>query len=233
MLQRTSEQAAGGGFSLLIGIGTLLLAATGVFAQLQAALNRAWSVAPDPQKGGVKSFIGKRLLSLGMVLAVGFLLVVSLALSAVISAVGAHFAGMLPDLLSEGTLRLLNLGVSFAVFAVVFAAIYKWLPDARIEWRDVWVGALGTATLFVLGKTIIGFYLGRSDVGEAYGAAGALAVIMLWVYYTSNIMLLGAEFTQIWARRYGARIQPERNAVRVIRKFEHAEPRPSRSAART
>ena len=222
MLQQTAAQTSGAGLSLIISVGALLLAATGVFAQLQEALNRAWSVMPDPRRGGIKNFVGKRLLSLGMVLAVGFLLLVSLALSAMITAVSVHFRSLLPAALSEGTLQLLNGGVTFFIFALLFAAIYRWLPDAIIQWRDVWAGALGTAILFVVGKLLIGLYLGRSNVAEAYGAAGALAVIMVWVYYTSSILLLGAEFTQVWARRHGGRIKPERNAVYVQRRLDYA-----------
>jgi membrane protein len=224
MLQRTSAETSGAGLSLIISIGALLLAATGVFAQLQAALNRAWGVMPDPRQGGVKSFLGKRLLSLGMVLAIGFLLLVSLALSAMVSALSVHFRSLLPASLSEGTLHLVNAGVSFVIFALLFAAIYKWLPDAKITWRDVWVGALGTAILFAVGKSLIGLYLGHSNVATAYGAAGALAVIMVWVYYTASILLLGAEFTQVWARRRGGRIQPEKDAIRVVRRLDYEAP---------
>ncbi|MCW5978380.1 MAG: YihY/virulence factor BrkB family protein [Bryobacteraceae bacterium] len=223
MLDRTAEQTTGAGASLWIGFGALLFAATAVFAQLQTALNRTWGVAPDPERGGLRNFLGKRLLSLGMVLALGFLLLVSLALSAILSAMGAHFGYLLPAGLSEGVLRLLNSAFSFMVFALLFAAIFKWLPDAVIRWRDVWAGAAGTALLFVIGKMAIGLYLGRSNPGEAFGAAGALAIIMLWVYYTSIVLLLGAEFTQVWARSYGSRIRPEPSAVRVIRRYEQVK----------
>ena len=223
MLQLTSQKAiSGGGVSLLVSFGVLLVAVTGVFAQLQAALNRAWSVSPDPDRRGIKSFLGKRFLSLGMVLVIGFLLLVSLALSAMIGAIGAHLSNLLPDYLSEGTLRTLNFGVSFAVFTLLFAAIYKWLPDAVIRWRDVWIGAVGTATLFALGKMALGVYLGRSDF-TVYGAGGALVLILIWVYYSSIILLFGAEFTQVWARHYGTQIMPVGRAVRVVRRFEHVK----------
>jgi membrane protein len=201
----------------VLGIVALLLGATGVFGQLQAALNRAWEVAPDPEQGGLKSFLMKRVFSLGMVLALAFVLLVSLVLSAVLSAFGDSLGRFLPDGLSGPLLHAINFAFSFAVITLLFAAIFKILPDATIAWRDVWVGGAVTALLFTVGKFLLGLYLGRSNPGEAFGAAGALALMLVWIYYTSMIVFFGAEFTQTWAERRGRGIEPEKGAVRVVR----------------
>lgn len=214
MLENANRPGAGGLLPTLLGIAGLLFGATGAFIQLQSALNTAWDVKPDPAQGGVRNFLTKRLLSLGMILGVGFLVLVSLALSAVLSAAGSSIERFLPEALSGPLLFAFNGALSFAVITLLFAAIYKVLPDAVIRWREVWVGAAATALLFVLGKFAIGLYIGQSDPGSAYGAASSLAVILVWVYYASIIVLLGAEFTQVWARRRGFAIVPEAGAVR-------------------
>lgn len=213
-----SEAGRPGGGSLvatLLGIGALLFGATGAFVQLQAALNKVWEVQPDPDKGGFRTFLTKRLLSFGMVLAVAFVLLVSLVLSAMLSAFGDALGAWLGTGLSSIALRGVELGVSLVVFSLLFGAIFRTLPDATIEWKEVAVGAVVTAAVFILGRFAIGFYLGRSDPGSAYGAAGSLAVILIWIYFSSMILLLGAEFTQVWARRRGKPIRPEPGAVRV------------------
>ncbi|MDQ3556447.1 MAG: YihY/virulence factor BrkB family protein [Gemmatimonadota bacterium] len=215
MLESAEQPGNRSGVAALLGIAALLFGATGAFAQLQNSLNAAWKVKPDPNKGGLKNFILKRVLSFGMILGVGFLLLVSLALSALLSAFGDVLAGFVPGGASELVLHAINLGVSLLVITALFAAIFKILPDARIGWRDVGVGALTTALLFVLGKFAIGLYLGRSDPGSAFGAAGSLAIILVWIYYSSMILLLGAEFTHTWATRHGGGIKPEKGAVRV------------------
>jgi len=199
-----------GPVATILGVLALLFGALGAFMQLQGALNKAWEVKPDPKKGGVRQFIAKRVLSAGMILAVAFLLMVSLAVSAVLSALGAKL-----DFVPEPALQALDLTLSLAVITVMFAAIFRFLPDAEIAWRDVWVGALFTSMLFVLGKFAIGFYLGRSAPGDAFGAASALAVILVWIYYAGMIVLLGAEFTQAWAERRGSYKRPENGAVHV------------------
>jgi membrane protein len=206
-----ADQPEGRGVRALVGIGALVLGATGAFLQLQGALNRAWGVEPDPDAGGIRNFVLKRALSLGMIFGLAFLLLVSLALSAAISMLGDVVERILPGV-SEGFLLLLDFGLSLGVITVLFAAMFKVLPDARIAWKDVWVGAAATALLFVIGKFALGFYLGRSNPGEAYGAAGSLALILVWIYYASMIVLLGAEFTQVWAERRGAGIEPEEGA---------------------
>lgn len=214
MLTRAERPGAGGVLATVLGLGALLFGALGAFMQLQGALNRAWEVKPDPKKGGIRQFIAKRVLSAGMILAVAFLLMVSLAMSAIVSALGAKLA-----FIPEPALHTVDVTLSFAVITVLFAAIFRFLPDAEIAWRDVWLGALVTSILFVIGKFVIGFYLGRSAPGDAYGAAGALAVILVWIYYAGMIVLFGAEFTQAWAGRRGARKEPEQGAMKV----EHRE----------
>lgn len=215
MIANASEAGGGATLATVLGVAALVFGATGAFAQLQKALNAAWEVEPDPESGGLKGFLSKRLLSLGMVLAVAFLLLVSLALSAILQAAGDYVSGRLGGL-SGTLLGALNAGVSLLVVTLLFAAIYKVLPDARIAWRDVLVGALLTSLLFALGKWAISLYLGTADIGSTYGAAGSLAVILVWVYYASMVLLLGAEMTQVWAQRYGSPIVPEEGAVRVV-----------------
>ena len=200
----------------VLSVGALLLGASGAFGQLQAAINRAWEVAPDPAQGGIKAFLLKRVFSFGIILSVAFLLLVSLVLSAALSAFGGALGAMLPEGLSATLLQVLNQVLSLVVITGLFAALFKVLPDATVVWRDVWVGAAVTAVLFVVGKFLIGVYLGQSNPGQAFGAAGSLAVLLVWIYYSSMILLYGAEFTQIWAERRGQGIRPERGAVRVV-----------------
>jgi len=216
ILAQLHEPGAGGTLATVLSIGALVLGASGAFGQLQAALNRAWEVGPDPEQGGLKAFMLKRLFSFGMILSVAFLLLVSLVVSAVLSAFGGALGQMLPAGLSTTLLQVVNVVISFLVITAVFAAIFKVLPDATAAWRDVLVGGAVTAFLFSVGKFLIGFYLGRSNPGQAFGAAGSLAVLLVWIYYSSMIVLLGAEFTQAWAERRGSGIAPERGAVRVI-----------------
>ena len=207
-----AKQPGGGVMATLLGLGAVVLGATGAFMQLQTALDRAWEVKPDPKAGGFKNFIFKRVLSLGMVLGIAFLLLVSLALSAALTAVGGAIGALIPGA-SALVVGILQTLVSLAVITLLFAAIFKVLPDAVIAWRDVWVGALVTAVLFEVGKWGIGLYLGNSNPGKAYGAAGSLAVLLVWIYYTAMIVLFGAEFTQTWAVRRGSGIRPEEGAV--------------------
>jgi membrane protein len=217
ILEQAQAPGSGSGVTAVLSVLALLLGATGAFGQLQAALNRSWEVAPDPDKGGIKQFLLKRVFSFGMILSVAFLLLVSLVLSAALTAFGGALGSMLPDGVSATLLQVVNQLVSLVVIAVLFAALFKVLPDARVAWRDVWVGGAVTALLFVLGKFLIGLYLGRSNPGQAFGAAGSLAVLLVWIYYSSMILLLGAEFTQLWAERKGQGIAPERGAMRVVR----------------
>lgn len=180
-----------------IAAGTMLLGASGAFAQLQAALDEIWGAEGRPQPGGVRGALRRRLLSLGMVLAIGFLLLVSLLLATGIAALDELVRPAWRDW--QALLALLNGATSLALATLLFAAIFKVLPDRDVAWRDVAVGAFATALLFEVGKWAIGVYLGNAAVGSMYGAFGSLVVLMVWVYYSSQIVFLGAQFTRIWS----------------------------------
>lgn len=199
----------------LVSLGVLLFSASGVFAQLQSALNRIWDVKAKPGVG-IKGWIRKRLLSFGMVLALAFVLLVSVAATAIITGMfgdGKRAPGWVGMLLQT-----LNTIVSIGVFTLLFGLIFKYLPDVRIAWRDVWVGAAITAVLFSGGKYLLGAYLGESAVGSSYGAAGSLIALLVWVYYSALILFLGAEVTEVYARRTGSSIEPDAYAVRIGKK---------------
>lgn len=200
-------------------VAILIVGSTVVFAELQAALNVIWDVQADPAHGAIRGFLRGRLLSLTVVIGVGFLLLVSLLVSAGLAGAQEYLTGLLPGL--PGLWRALHLVVSFLIITLLFAMIYKILPDVRITWRDVAVGAAVTAVLFSLGKYAIGAYLGQMSVGSAYGAAGSFAVLLIWVYYSALVCFFGAEFTQVFARRAGSGIHPQRHAVRLGHKPDH------------
>lgn len=195
-----------------VGIGVLLFAATGVFAQLKDAMNTIWGISVKPGRG-VKAAVRKRLLALSMVLVMGFLLLVSLVISAATAAATRWVGDALP--LPAFAFQALSLVVSVGVVTLVFAMIFKILPDADVRWKDVWIGAFITAVLFSLGKFLLALYISQKGASSAYGAAGALILLLTWVYYSTNILMLGAEFTQVYARRRGRRIEPKDNAERV------------------
>lgn len=197
------------GVASLISVVVLLIGASGVFAQLQEALNTVWNVKAKPN-AGIWQFIRKRLLSFGMVLAIGFLLLVSLILSAMLSGISKLEISLLPGF--TPLWQILNFAISFGFISLLFALIYKYLPDVKIRWKDVTIGAIITALLFTLGKFLIGLYLGRGSLGSAYGAAGSLIVFLAWVFYSAQILLFGAEFTQVYARKYGRKIRPDSHA---------------------
>jgi membrane protein len=194
--------------AIVVGVVVLLLGASGVFTELQDSLNTVWGVTPKPGRG-VWAVIRERFLSFAMVLGTGFLLLVSLVLSAALT--GLTRVMGLAAIGAVG--QVLSFCLSFAVITLLFALIYKVLPDVEIRWGDVWVGALGTALLFTVGKLLIGLYLGHASVGSAYGAAGSLVVFVVWAYYSSLILFFGAEFTKVYADRFGSRIRPAANAV--------------------
>jgi membrane protein len=205
----------------VLGIGLLVFAATGVLAQLQYSLNMTWEVEPDPEQGGVKNFLLKRVLSLAMLLAIAFLLLVALVVTTALEAFQRQIQAWFVSEAASAIITAANVVLSLVVITFLFSAIYKVLPDAAITWRDVAVGSVVSAVLFVIGKQLIGVYLGNSRVATPYGAASALAVILIWVYYASLILLYGAEFTQVWARRYGRGLHPVRGAVRTVRRKNH------------
>ncbi len=200
-----------GTLATVIGIVILLFGASGVFSQLQETMNIIWKAKP-PKINGILNWIRLRFLSFAMVVGIGFLLLVSLLITAAISAVGRYLEGKTPGW--EGLWHLINAGVSLGIISLLFAMIYKVLPDTRVEWRDVWLGALVTAILFSLGKLGIGIYLGKTSVASSYGAAGSVAILLIWVYYSAQILFLGAEFTQVYAsyRRERLKARTEHDA---------------------
>ena len=211
-----------GAWATVIAVATLFVGATGVFVQLQDALNSVWGVRRVPGRG-LRNFMKDRLLSFALIVGIGFLLLVSLILSAGLSALGKFMAGLLPA--QETIWHGINFVVSFGVITLLFAMIFKVLPDVKIAWRDVWIGAVITAFLFNLGKLLLGFYLGRSSVASAYGAAGSLVLVLLWVYYSAQILFFGAKFTQVYSNRYGSHLEPVPGAEVVTLKEMFSEQR--------
>ena len=206
-----ASQNEGTVISSILGVATLLFGATGVFYQLQQILNKMWGVKPKPKQKLLK-LIRDRVFSFGLILAVGFLLLVSLVVSAGLSAASEWVSGYVSESFNI-IFKLLDFVVSLGVVTLLFASIYKFLPDAKISWRDVWVGALLTSVLFVIAKLALGLYFGKSDPGSTYGAAGSIILIMLWVSYAGLILLFGAEFTQVYANHHGKKVQPTDTAV--------------------
>ncbi len=201
----------------LIGIVTLVISSTGFFAQLQDALNMIWNVEGKPH-GNVTWFVKKRALSFAMILGIGFLLLLALVVSAALSALGTLFG----SIFTAVVLHVLNWAATFTIVTLLFAMIFNILPDVAIKWRDVWVGSGLTAVLFTVGKFLIGLYLGRSVLGTTYGAAGSVIVFMVWIYYSAQIFLLGAEFTQVYARYMGSVVtlkKGRRKPVEVARQI--------------
>jgi membrane protein len=197
------DKPEGGLIATATGIGALLLGAMTVFGELQNALDRIWRAPARKKSAGWWNLVHSRLLSFGMILGIAFLLMVSLVLSALLSALGKLWGPAFKDW--ETLAHFVDVFISFGMVTVLFAMIYKFIPRVRIPWRDVWVGAGVTAVLFAVGKLAIGLYIGKSTVASAFGAAGSLAVMMVWVYYSAQIFLLGAEFTWVYAHTYGSR----------------------------
>lgn len=187
----------------IIAVVTLLLGATSVFAELQSSLDRIWRAPALQQTSGLWALLRQRLLSFGMIVSIGFLLLVSLVVSAALSALGTWSRGFLPGW--EVLLQVANLVVSFCITSVLFAMVYRILPRVWVAWRDVWIGAAVTALLFSVGKLAIGLYLGKAGVTSGFGAAGSLVVMLVWVYYSAQVFLLGAEFTWVFAHSHGSR----------------------------
>jgi membrane protein len=205
-------------WAVSLGIVMVIIGATAVFGQLQSALNYIWDVKSKPDRSVLGSLLIDRLRSFSIAICVGFLLLVSLVISAVLDALRDYMNLWLPGM--PWFWQMGNVVASFVVIAILFAMIYKFLPDVVISWKDVWIGASVTAFLFTGGKYLLGIYLGHTATASAFGAAGSLVVLLFWVYYSSVIVFLGAEFTQVYARRYGSRICPQAHAVRVGRKTD-------------
>lgn len=220
MVAQTSR-TEGGWIATLIGVVTLLVGATGVMVELQGALNTVWKVKPKPGQG-MKKVVRSRLVALGLVISMGFLLLVSLIVSAFLAWIAARLQQYLPEW--NVLDYLLGEAITVGGVALLFALIFKLLPDADITWRDVWVGALVTTLLFEVGKVLIGFYLGKASVTSTFGAAGSLAALLVWVYYSAQIVLLGAEFTRSYANHFGSHVVPKENAVQAEQEVHAPEP---------
>src|SRR5215207_3355221 len=212
MIQEANAKPKTGIISSIVGIVALLFGAGGVVGQLQTSLNKIWEVTPKPGQG-IWGFLRQRFFSFAMVLGIGFLLLVSLVVTAVLSS----FTGMLSSFLGDATFvaHAIDILVSFGFVTLLFALIYKYVPDVEIQWKDVWVGAALTAILFTIGKYLIGLYIGTSGVSSTFGAAGSLITILVWVYYSSLIFFLGAEFTRVYATEYGSGVAPAENAQQM------------------
>jgi membrane protein len=213
-----------GVFATIIGVGALVFAAVGVVVQLKDALNTVWGVE-SPPGSGIWRFVRTYIWSLAGVLSLGFLLLISMLLTAALSAAGKYIAPYLP----EAALQAAGFLASFAVISVLFAMMFKWLPDTPIAWRDVWLGAILTAALFEVGKLLIGLYIGKQGLESTYGAAASIVVVLIWVYYTAQLVLMGAEFTNVYACRWGSKRHAAATDGRTSR-GKSAEVEPARAA---
>jgi membrane protein len=210
ILQSAEEPGNGELLPTLLGVALLVFGASGVFTQLQDAMNTIFGVKPDPKRG-IMGLIKDRFLSFTMVLTIGFILLVSLVLSTVLASFGGFIGGLVTE--AEALLWIINFLISFGIFMLLFALIFKTIPDVKISWRDVLIGAAVTALLFKIGEYALSFYFERSDPTSAFGAAGSIILLLLWIYYSAQIIFLGAEFTEVYARRVGSGIQVEEDAV--------------------
>jgi membrane protein len=227
---QAAEKPKSGTIATIIGVVMLLLGASGLFAQLKDALNTIWNVEPK-KAAGVMGMIKERFLSMAMVLGIGFLLLITLVFDAVISAMGPMLERLVGG---EALIQAIQLVLSFVISTVLFACIFRILPDLKIAWKDVWFGAIFTSFLFVIGKWGLGLYLGKAAVGSAYGAAGSLVILLVWVYWSAQILFLGAEFTQVYARTFGSlkgdtsKRQAREQAARPEDRPKATEPAPAR-----
>ena len=226
MIESAAEKPDSGWFATILGMALLLFGAAGVVTQLQDSLNTIWGVAPKPGRG-LRGFLRDRVVSFSMVLGVGFLLLVSLVVSAALTALTQVLGYLLPG--TAALAYVMDIIVSFGFITFLFALIYKFMPDARIAWRDVWIGAAMTSFLFSIGKFLIGLYLGHSTVISIYGAAGSLVSVLLWVYYSALIFFFGAEFTQVYASKVGSGVVPAANAESVRLQKRQSPPPEERS----
>ncbi|MBF2063149.1 MAG: YihY/virulence factor BrkB family protein [Calothrix sp. C42_A2020_038] len=207
-----ASQPQQGTVASIISVAVLLFGATGLFTELQDALNTIWEVQPKPGRA-VKNMVRQRFLSFAMILGIGFLLLVSLVVSTALSTAITYFSNILPG--ADIVWQFVNFLLSFAITTVLFGLIFKVLPDVKITWSDVLIGASITSLLFSLGRYLLGLYLARATFTSTYGAAGSIVVILFWVNYAAQILFFGAEFTQVYARRYGTQIVPDKNAVPI------------------
>lgn len=210
---KSASLSGKGTVTAIFGIITLVIGATTVFAEIQDSINTIWGLKPKPKKGWLKMLLD-RLLSFSIVVSLGFLLLVSLVITGLVEALSQHLEKVFPDL-AVLVIYILNILITFIVVTLLFAIVFKVLPDAKIKWRDVITGAMITALLFMIGKFAITFYIGSSNVSSAYGTAGSLVILLLWIYYSSLILYFGAEFTKAYATAYGGLIQPNQYAVWV------------------
>lgn len=221
LIIKVSEPKSGM-IATLVGLATLLWGASNVFTNLKDALNTIWNVTPPPGRG-IWGFFQDRVLSFAMILGIGFLLLVSLVISAVLAAISSWLNGVLQ--LPVGIWQIVDFALSFGVVTMLFALIYKLLPDVELAWNDVWIGASITSMLFTIGKSLIGAYLGGSGIASTYGAAGSFVIILLWINYSAQILFLGAEFTQVWANRYGSKMRSSRNNLVTSENGESKPPK--------
>lgn len=215
MVEAANQKESGTLAAVISAVG-LVFGASGVFYVIKDSLNIIWKVKAVP-KSGLAKFAMDRMRSLAIVLAIGFIMLVALIVNGMVAVLAGYLNRFMPDLATY-VIEAVNIGVSLLISTLLFAIIFKTLPDVKNNWSDVWVGAFITAVLFALGKLLIGLYIGSADVGSTYGAAGSIIVILMWVYYASQILFLGAEFTFVYARRYGSGIRPSEHAVRVVQK---------------
>jgi membrane protein len=228
MVQSVREPATGA-IGAVVSVVVLLIGATTVLAELQNALDRIWRAPARDRVSGLWGLLRGRLLSFGMILGIGFLLIVSLLVSAALAAFGKWWGPLLGDW--ETLAQILNMAVSFGLFTTAFAMIYKFMPRVKIEWHDVWIGAAATALLFTVGKFLIGLYIGKSAVASGFGAAGSVIVVLLWVYYSALIFLFGAEFTWVYAHAFGSRRGQQRPAKAAEVPQKSSDPAPVQAAA--
>ncbi|MEZ2249691.1 YihY/virulence factor BrkB family protein [Microcoleus sp.] len=226
LIVKASEPKSGM-IATLVGVATLLWGASNVFTNLKEALNTIWNVKPAPGRG-IWGFLQDRVLSFAMILGIGFLLLVSLVISALLAAVSYWLNGLLH--LPVGIWQIVDFAISFGVVTLLFALIYKLLPDVDLAWNDVWIGSAITSVLFTIGKSLIGIYLGGSGVASTYGAAGSFVIILLWINYSAQILFLGAEFTQVWANRYGSLMLAKRKNLLNQQDLESSGPQQRKSS---
>ncbi len=210
LLENAWQHSEGGVFAAIIAFIVLIAGATGAFIELQDSLNTVWQVVPKPGRG-IKGFLKNRLASFGVIVGVGFLLLVSLVVSAALSALNTYLSSRITGI--DWVWSIVEIVISFGVVTVLFAMVYKILPDVELEWRDVWIASAFTSILFSIGKYLIGLYIGNSSIASSYGAAGSLVILLVWVYYSAQIMLFGAELTEVYVRHRGRFIRPAPYAV--------------------